>query len=118
MTVSQVLLSKKADGTCCQAKTDWTITNNSGTARPCQLLTPSNAAPVSITTIPTSFTTAPSTSGSIVIADVTYKYIPGFSFEIGSWKVSKTFNMAQTQYMRPRGSNSLVYQATTGTKCS
>jgi hypothetical protein len=53
-----------------------------------------------------------------VVADVTYQYIPGFSFEIWKWKVSKTFNMAQTQYMRPRGTNSLVYQATTGTKCS
>jgi hypothetical protein len=26
--------------------------------------------------------------------------------------------MAQTQYMRPRGSSSLVYAASTGTKCS
>jgi Flp pilus assembly protein TadG len=118
MTVSQVLLSNKSDGTCCQAKTDWTIANNGGTARPCQLLTPGNAAPVSLTTIPTGFTASPATPGPIVVADVTYQYIPGFSFEIWKWKVSKTFNMAQTQYMRPRGTNSLVYQATTGTKCS
>ena len=118
MTVSQVLLSNKADGTCCQAKTDWTIANNGGTARPCQVLTASNAAPVSTTTIPTGFTTSPSTPGPIVVADVTYQYIPGFSFQIWNWKVSKTFNMAQTQYMRPRGTNSLSYQATTGTKCS
>jgi hypothetical protein len=41
MTVSQILLSNKTDGTCCQAKTDWKIANNGGTARPCQLLTPS-----------------------------------------------------------------------------
>jgi Flp pilus assembly protein TadG len=117
MAVSQVVLSNKSDGTCCQAKTDWTIANNGGTKRPCQLLTPSNAAPVSTTTIPTGFTAAPSTPGPIVVADVTYQYIPGFSFEIWNWKVSKTFNMAQTQYMRPRGTNSLVYQATTGAKC-
>ena len=87
MTISQVLLSNKADGTCCQAKTDWTITNNGGTARPCQVLTPSNAAPVSITTIPTGFTTAPSTSGPVVVADVTYQYAPGFSFDLWNWKV-------------------------------
>ena len=118
MAVSQVILSNKADGTCCQAKTDWTIVNNGGTARPCQALTPSNAAPVSPTTIPTGFTASPSTPGPLVVADVTYQYIPGFSFQIWNWKVSKTFNMAQTQYMRPRGTNSLVYQATTGTKCS
>jgi Flp pilus assembly protein TadG len=117
MTVSQVLLSTKADGTCCQAKTDWTIANNGGTARPCQVLTASNAAPVSIATIPTGFTASPSTSGPIVIADVTYQYLPGFSFQIWKWNVSRAFNMAQTQYMRPRGSNSLVYQATTGKKC-
>jgi Flp pilus assembly protein TadG len=117
MTVSQVLLNNKSDGTCCQAKTDWTIANNGGIKRPCQLLTPSNAAPVSTGTIPTGFTASPSTSGPIVVADVTYQYIPGFSFEIWKWKLSKTFNMAQTQYMRPRGTNSLVYQATTGTKC-
>jgi Flp pilus assembly protein TadG len=117
MTVSQVLLSNKSDGTCCQAKTDWTIANNGGTARPCQVLTPGNAAPVSSTTIPTGFTASPATPGPIVVADVTYQYIPGFSFQLWNWKVSKTFNMAQTQYMRPRGTNSLVYQATTGTKC-
>ena len=118
MTLSQILLSNKSDGTCCQAKTDWTITNNGGTARPCQVLTPSNVAPVSTTTIPTGFTTAPATPGPIVVSDVTYQYIPGFSFQIWNWKVSKTFSMAQTQYMRPRGTNALVYQATTGTKCS
>jgi Flp pilus assembly protein TadG len=118
MTVSQVLLSNKSDGTCCQAKTDWTIANNGGTARPCQVLTPSNAAPVSTTTMPTGFTGSPSQPGPIVVADVTYQYIPGFSFQIWNWKVSKTFSMAQTQYMRPRGTNSLAYQATTGTKCS
>lgn len=118
MTVSQVLLTNKADGTCCQAKTDWTITNNGGQSRPCQILTPANAAPVSTGTIPTGFTAPPSTTGPIVVADVTYQYSPGFSFQIWHWKLSKTFNMAQTQYMRPRGSNSLVYAATTGTKCS
>jgi hypothetical protein len=80
MTVSQILLSNKTDGTCCQAKTDWKIANNGGTARPCQLLTPSNTAPVSITTIPTGFTTSSSTSGPIVVADVTYEDIPGFKF--------------------------------------
>src|SRR5947209_1264754 len=51
MTVSQVLLTNKSDGTCCQAKTDWTIANNGGIKRPCQVLTPSNAAPVSTSTI-------------------------------------------------------------------
>ncbi|MEA2758732.1 MAG: hypothetical protein QOH65_1345 [Methylobacteriaceae bacterium] len=117
MTVSQVLLSNKSDGTCCQAKTDWTIANNGGTARPCQILTPANAAPVSTTTIPTGFTASPATPGPIVVADVTYQYIPGFSFQLYNWKLSKTFNMAQTQFMRPRGTSSLAYQATTGTKC-
>src|SRR5947209_10071638 len=117
MTLSQVLLSNKSDGTCCQAKTDWTITNNGGTARPRQTLMPSNAAPVSTTTIPTGFTTSPATPGPIVVSDVSYQYIPGFSFQIWNWKASKTFSMAQTQYMRPRGTNALVYQATTGTKC-
>jgi hypothetical protein len=59
----------------------------------------------------------PSTPVPLVVADVTYQYIPGFSFQIWNWKVSKTFNMAQTQYMRPRGSSSLTYAATTGAKC-
>jgi hypothetical protein len=39
MMASQILLSNKTDGTCCQAKTDWKIANNGGTARPCQLQT-------------------------------------------------------------------------------
>jgi Flp pilus assembly protein TadG len=118
MTVSQVLLTNKSDGTCCQAKTDWTITNNGGTKRPCQTLTASTAAPVSTTTIPPGFVTSPSMPGALVVADVTYQYIPGFRFEIWNWKASKIFSMAQTQYMRPRGSSSLVYAASTGTKCS
>jgi Flp pilus assembly protein TadG len=117
MTVSQVLLTNKSDGTCCQAKTDWTIANNGGTKRPCQVLSPGNAAPVSTSTIPTGFTQSPSTTGALIVADVTYQYIPGFSFEIWNWKASKIFSLAQTQYMRPRGSNTLTYAASTGTKC-
>jgi Flp pilus assembly protein TadG len=117
MTVSQIQLTNKSDGTCCQAKTDWTVTNNGGQQRPCQLLTPGNAAPVSTTTIPTGFTVSPAMTGALIIADVTYQYIPGFSFQIYNWKVSKTFNMAQTQYMRPRGSNTLNYTGTIGKDC-
>jgi hypothetical protein len=79
MTVSQILLSNKPDGTCCQAKTDWTIANNGGTKRPCQVLTPGNAAPVSTGTIPTGFTASP----SLVVADVTYQYIPGSASRSG-----------------------------------
>jgi Flp pilus assembly protein TadG len=118
MTVSQIQLKAKSDGTCCQAQTDWTITNNGGVARPCQLLTPSNAAPVSSATIPVGFTVSPSTTGYIIVADVTYQYVPGFSFQIYNWKVSKTFNMAQTQYMRPRSSTYLNYTGSIGTKCA
>ncbi len=117
MTVSQVQLKSKSDGTCCQALTDWTIPNNGGTARPCQTLTPSNAAPVSVTTIPVGFTASPSTTGYLIVADVTYQYIPGFSFQIYNWKASKTFSMAQTQYMRPRSSTYLNYTGATGTNC-
>jgi Flp pilus assembly protein TadG len=123
MTVSQVVVTNKSDPTrtdCvggCQAKTDWTVTNNGGTARPCQVLTPSNAAPVSTTTLPTGFTSSPSTTGNLIVADVTYQYIPGFSFQIYNWKVSKTFNMSQTQYMRPRSSTTLKYTGGIGTNC-
>jgi Flp pilus assembly protein TadG len=118
MTVSQIQLQKKSDNTCCQAKTDWTVANNGGTQRPCQLLAPSNAAPVSITTIPTGYTNSSSTPGPIIVADVTYQYIPGFSFEIWNWKLSKTFNMAQTQYMRPRSTtNALNYTGGIGADC-
>jgi Flp pilus assembly protein TadG len=118
MTVSQIKLQLKSDNiTCCDAKTDWTIANNGGTKRPCQVLSPGNAAPVSTSTIPTGFTQSPSTTGALIVADVTYQYIPGFSFEIWNWKASKIFSLAQTQYMRPRGSNTLTYAASTGTKC-
>jgi hypothetical protein len=37
--------------------------------------------------------------GPLVVADVTYQYIPDFSFQIWNWKASKTFSMAQTQYI-------------------
>jgi Flp pilus assembly protein TadG len=117
MTVSQIQLTKKSDGTCCQAKTDWTIANNGGTQRPCQVLTPGNAAPVSTSTIPTGFTASPSTIGAVIVADVTYQYIPGFSFEIWNWKASKIFSLAQSQYMRTRASNTLNYTGTIGKDC-
>jgi Flp pilus assembly protein TadG len=125
MTVSQIIVTNKADPTksdCvggCQAKTDWTIAKNGGTARPCVILSPGNAAPVSVGTIATGYTTSPSRPGNIIIADVTYSYTPPFgSFEIWNWKASKTFNMSQTQYMITRGTTPIAYKATTGTKCS
>jgi Flp pilus assembly protein TadG len=118
MTVSEIQLIKKSDGTCCQAWVDWTITSNGGTARPCQILTPANAAPVSPTTIPIGFTTPPSTIGTIlIVADVTYAYSTGYGFDLYKWNIGKTFNMAQTQYMLPRGSQKLTYAATTGKQC-
>ncbi|GAC1332758.1 MAG: pilus assembly protein [Beijerinckiaceae bacterium] len=117
MTVSQIVLGNKSDGTCCQAKVDWTIAYNGGTKRPCQILTPANATPVSVATIPVGFTVPASTIGPLIVADVTYAYAPGFGFELYKWNVGKVFNMAQTQYMRPRGTNALTYAATTGTKC-
>jgi Flp pilus assembly protein TadG len=123
MTVSQIKLTYKADGTCCQAKTDWTIVNNGGTARPCQVLTAANAKPVSITTIPVGFTAppapAPPNPNYVVVADVTYKYLPGFGWDPDKWTdKSVFFPMAQTQYMRPRGSNTLHYAAGSGAQCS
>jgi Flp pilus assembly protein TadG len=121
MTVSQLKLTYKSDGTCCQAKTDWTITSSGGTARPCQLLTPANAAPVSVATIPIGFTAppapVPTNPNYVIVADVTYKYAPGFDFELFKWKTSKTFTMAQSEFMRPRGTYYLKYAASTGAQC-
>jgi len=134
MTISQILVSLKSDGTCCQAKTDWTYASTGATKRPCQVLTAADVKPVSMTTIPTGYVSTNSPLANnlksktdttpLIISDVTYAYTPfggKLSFKLFNWKSPDTLNMAQTQYMTPRTSaaapSKLNYSGSTGTDC-
>ena len=115
MTVSQVLISSAAG--VLSAKTDWTVINNSGTARPCQVLTAADVAPGSTgyqSKFPTGFTTTGSPTGAIIVADVSYTYTPGFGHQLMKWATPTTLSMTQVQYMRTRSGSNINPQMTTG----
>ncbi len=90
------------------AFTKWSVTSNSGVARPCNgtnaAFTPPGsptltngstypllAGDVSLTTtgyqksLPPEYTTAGAPTGYLIVADVTYTYTPGFTFKIFNW---------------------------------
>lgn len=105
MTISEVAISSPEAGKW-QAKTTWTVIKNGATARPCQVLEPSNAAPVSYTTMPTSYTQVTNSmnpvTGSVIVADVIYTYSPGVNFEMNKWGAAPTFTMKRSSYAAVR----------------
>jgi Flp pilus assembly protein TadG len=124
MTISEVNVTPPSAGNW-QAKTTWTVTRNGATPRPCQVLTPSDVAPVSVTTIPTSYVKVTNgvnpTTGPIIIADVVYQYSPGVNFQMFQWGSSPTWTMQRTSYAPVRNTYSLShiqYYMTSGTNCS
>ena len=84
MTVSQVNISSYNGALI--AKVDWTVTNNGGTARPCNgggannSLLAGNVSTSSATYqsyMPPNYTAAGAPTGSMIVADVAYQYKPG-----------------------------------------
>ena len=95
---------------------DWTVTNSGGTARPCndggpnKSLLAGNVSPGSANYqyyLPASYTTAGAPTGSMIVADVTYAYKPGFGYALFQWSdTTQAFGMANVGYYRNRNSNS------------
>lgn len=124
MTISEVNISSPSAGVW-QAKTSWTVTRNGATARPCQVLTASSAAPVSVTTIPPSYVQVTNgvnpTVGPIIVADVVYQYSPGVHFEFFKWGSPPTWTMQRTSYAPVRNTyvpSHIQYFMTSGTNCN
>ena len=78
MTVSSVVFYNPAGSTAFNAEPQWTITNNGGTPRPCQILTSiANNSNPSPTTIPAGiYPAVGSATATAIVADVTYTYTP------------------------------------------
>ncbi|WP_457797131.1 TadE/TadG family type IV pilus assembly protein [Methylocystis sp. S23] len=125
MTISEINISSPSAGTW-QAKTNWTVTRNGATPRPCNpALSPSNAAPVSVATIPSSYVQATNgvnpTTGPVIVADVIYNYSPGVHFEFFKWGSPPTWTMQRTSYAPVRNTyvpSHIQYFMTTGTNCN
>ncbi|KAF2992694.1 pilus assembly protein [Methylocystis sp. MJC1] len=124
MTISEVNITA-VTATTWQGKTSWSVTRNGATARPCQVLSPADVAPVSVTTIPTSYVQVTNgvnpTTGPMIVADVVYAYTPGVHFEMFKWSSSPTWVMQRTSYGPVRNTYSpphIQYYMTSGTNCN
>ncbi len=134
MTISQV--DVVSYNSTLYAYTKWSVTSGGGLPRPCaaggrkQTALSSNTslieADVAMKTagyqnnFPPSYTAAGGSTGSIIVADVTYDYYPGFGYKIEEWKSSTTkLTMTQIQYMRTRndGKSITSYMTTNATNC-
>ena len=114
MTISQVNISSYNGALI--AKVDWTVTNNGGTARPCNgggannsllagNVTMSNAAYQSY--MPPNYTATGAPTGSMIVADVVYQYKPGMGWDFFKWSNTTTaFQMGDIGYYRNRNNAS------------
>lgn len=132
MTISQVTITSYNGSLI--AKVDWTVTNNGGTARPCNGGGPGNsllAGTVGTNNssyrsyMPASYTMTGAATGSMIVADVVYQYKPGMGWDFFQWSNTTTaFQMAAIGYYRNRNSSSgtagpITASMTSGlTKCT
>ena len=124
MTISQVNISTYNGSLI--AKVDWTVTNNGGTARPCNGGGPnksllagnvptSNSAYQSY--LPTSYTATGAPTGSMIVADVVYQYKPGMGWDFFKWSnTTAAFQMSYVGYYRNRnaGAGPITASMTSG----
>lgn len=127
MTISEINVTgtPTSSPTSWQAKTAWSVTRNGAAARPCQVLNPGNPNPVSLTTIPASYTSVINgvspTSGPVIVADVIYDYSPGVHFEFFKWNSPPTWTMQRTSYAAVRNTyvpSHIQYYMSSGTNCN
>ncbi len=114
MTISQVNITSYNGSLI--ARVDWTVTNNGGTARPCNGGGPNNsllAGTVGTSNssfrsyMPASYTMTGAPTGSMIVADVIYQYKPGMGWDFFQWSNTTTaFQMAAIGYYRNRNSSS------------
>ena len=122
MTVSSVeFVTDAKAATGFDAKIRWTITNNGGTPRPCQIMTAvANNSNPSATTIPTGiYPASGSAQATAIIGDVTYTYTPAIGGSLLAWSsTASSLTFRHTTYMRPRNQYSITYSGSTGTVCA
>lgn len=114
MTVSQVNITSYNGALI--AKVDWTVTNNGGTARPCNgggvnnSLLAGNVSTSSATYqsyLPPNYTASGAPTGSMIVADVVYQYKPGMGWDFFKWSNTTTlFQMGDVGYYRNRNNSS------------
>lgn len=113
MTVSQVNITTYNGSLI--AKVDWTVTNNGGSARPCNGGGPNNSLlagtvgtgnPAYQSYMPASYTMTGAPTGSMMVADVVYQYQPGMGWDFFQWSNTTTaFQMASIGYFRNRNTS-------------
>ena len=89
------------------ARTMWSATSNGGVQRPCQVLTKvSNTSKPTPTTLPTGLYGP----GTIIVADVTFRYDPPFGKHLLSWsETASGIDFANSTYMKPRTQDTIAY---------
>jgi TadE-like protein len=85
MTISEIGVLQGAQGR--KVETSWSITRN-GQMRAC------GVAPV----VPGGFIAATAPLGAIIIADVAYKFSPGFNYEMFAWNKPLTWTFTRSHY--------------------
>ncbi len=111
MTISSIkFVPKSDDATNIKAMTIWSIRKTAtATARPCG---PSAISKVANTNA-ASYTTMPSglyQAGTIIVADVEYRFTPNLGGQFLAWSSSKSFiDMRHTTYMKPRTQDEIIY---------
>ena len=114
MTVSEVVIQAKSNGTCCDALVKWSYTQN-GTQRACTtpLLQVANGVAPATGNIPAALITANANAGYgytngkisyLIITDTHYTYVPIFNQAL-SWFSS---GMNKTTFMVPRSASNPV----------
>lgn len=128
MTITEVAITGTPAGnpTSWTATPKWSVTKNGGTARSCNALTASSTAkPVSPSTIPSNYVQTtngvkPAEKSTLLVADIVYKYTPGFNFEFFKWNQSPTWSMERTAYSAARNQTATghINYTGSGTKCN
>ncbi|MEI2735842.1 MAG: TadE/TadG family type IV pilus assembly protein [Rhodoblastus sp.] len=118
MTLSRVDVVKDSANNM-WAFTKWSVTSNSGLARPCNgannAFTPPGTPALSTTNkplqaadksltdstypsfLPPEYTTSGAPTGYLIVADVTYTYSPGFTFKVFNWSNLTSINTGWSQ---------------------
>lgn len=123
MTISEISISSPQPNQW-QAKATWTVARNGGQQRPCETLSPMDAKPVSIATIPKSYVEVTNgvtpTPGHMIVADIIYEYNPGVHFEFFKWNSPVSISLQRTSYAPVRNTfqpSHIQYFMNSGKNC-
>lgn len=126
MTITEVIFDNvsSANSKCCVAKVLWSVSSGpSPTLRQCGTLTQSSNGVNNPTSMPAGLYPPAVASGNatdyyIIVADVSYTYVPSFGFTPFAWNSAPNggagYRISQTTYMAPRISSTAQIQWTPG----